>query len=99
MFKDPIICQEAIGHEAAACLTGIGWQSIRIECLLDGRSTDLLFEYVDEAGKTAYATKVGRLPELFIALADLMRRDGQKAWTRCDFTLDAAGHYHASFAY
>lgn len=99
MFSDSIDCYQAIGSEAAAQIPDPDWRSLRIECTLDGRSTDMLFEYVDAKGQTAYVTRVGRLPEFFVALAPLVSTPEKGLYKVCRFGMDPTGQYKVDFEY
>lgn len=92
-------CHDAIAQEALACLPDTGWQSVRIECALDGQSTDILFEYVDRGGTLSYVTRQGRLPALFITLSDLMCSSGAARWTVCHFAMTSDLRYQLAFHY
>lgn len=92
-------CHEAIGQEALRCAGSPGWRALRIECLLDARSTDILFARDEGPGQEGYVTSVGRLPELFLRLSDLMERSGGARWTQCDVVIEPGGAYNFAFTY
>lgn len=90
---------QAIGQEALALAGDSGWHRLRIECLLDGRSTDILFACDDATAETGYVTRMGRLPELFVRLADAMQGPGNARWTRCAATVEPDGAFRFAFSY
>jgi hypothetical protein len=99
MFKDPIECYEAIAREATSLVAQRDWKEIRIECELDGNSTDMLFEVVDAKGNKDYSTQPSRLPEYFFELARLVSTPEKGLYKVCRFSLKHDGKYAADFDY
>lgn len=99
MFKDPIECYQAIAQEASSLMTGQQWREFRVECELDGNSTDMLMEFVGADGKKGYVTQSSMLPEYFVALAQLVSTPEKGLYKVCRFSLTPDGRYKVDFDY
>jgi hypothetical protein len=99
MFKDPIECYQAIAQEIASLMAGRQWREFRVECELDGNSTDMQMEFVNADGEKDYLTQSSRLPEYFVALAPLVSTPDKGFYKVCRFSLAPDGRYAVDFDY